>query len=405
MKTRLPLLFALATCSAQAHWLDGDYLTGDWQGERTALAEKGVTVFGYYNAIYAGNVSGGHSTDSSYAGDLYAGTKIDFGKWLGWNPLVFTLSGIDRHGRSIDEAVGGQYSVMQLVGGQSGFLYEMNLEAKFLDDTLAIKLGRMSATDDFVGSPYYSYSLNNAVNGQIRAALFDGVMTSYPFPVWGGRLKYQPNEEFNAMLGVYQLSDDMFDRTDRGVDFSIEGDDGVSVFTQVGWNPKFADRPAHFYAGINQAFKELTHFNDTDTSNYFIRYYAHADYQVYSEGRGSKEGLVAFATFAYTDQQDIAIIPIQSTLGLNYQGLLPDRPDDNTVFFMTYGQFSNDYAASKEATGDHAPDYEMVLEAGHRFQMTKFSYIQPDVQYIVHPAGNASTENALVLGVQYGLTF
>lgn len=386
-------------------WFENERLTGDWHGLRTSQEEAGIKIFGYYNAIFASNVSGGNRTASNYAGDLFMGAEFDLEKLAGWDNTRFVLSGIDRHGRSIDGAVGGQYSVMQCVGGQTAFLYNVTLEKTFLDDALSVKGGRMTATDDFVGSPYYGYSVNNAVNGQIRAALFDGVMTSYPFPVWGGRIKYQPNEEFNVMFGVFQLTDDMFDREDHGVDFSVGGDDGISLFTQVGWNPKIADRPAHFFAGMNNAFFHMDKFNSPGTRDEFVRFYAHADYQVFAETAGSDQGLVLFATLGYSPHEDAAIIPVQSTFGMHYTGLFPGRPKDRTVCFATYGGFSNDYAAEKAAAGLAEPDYEMVLELGHRFQVTPSTYFQPDVQYIVQPGGTGDIDNALVLGFQFGITF
>ena len=106
----LPVFPILTMASASASWLDGDYLTGDWNGKRTEWANSGVSFFGYYNAIGAANVSGGIEHDSSYAGDLFIGAKFDLEKLIGWDSTVFTLSGIDRHGRSIDPAVGGQHA-------------------------------------------------------------------------------------------------------------------------------------------------------------------------------------------------------------------------------------------------------------------------------------------------------
>jgi porin len=37
--------------------------------------------------------------------------------------------------------------------------------------------------------------------------------------------------------------------------------------------------------------------------------------------------------------------------------------------------------------------------------VTKFSYIQPDVQYVIRPGGTGDVDNALVAGVQFGVTF
>jgi porin len=383
-----------------------DRLTGDWAGHRVGLADSGVEVFAYYNAIIASNVSGGLRSETNYAGDLFAGASFDLDKLLGWKATTFTLSGIHRHGSDITPAVGSQYSVMQLVGGQTTFLYNVTLEKRFVDGDVSVKLGRMTATDDFVGSPLYSYSLNNAVNGQIRAVLFDGVMTSYPFAVWGGRVKTQLSEESTLQVGVFQISDDMFDPGKHGMDMSISGDDGVSLFVQYDWTPELAGRPARFYVGVNQTFGyDMAEFNSADTTSRFTRLYGHADYQVYRKSANSDEGLTLFATLAYTDQEEVAIIPLQSSFGAHYKGLIPGRSEDRTVFFVTYGQFSDDYSDQLVAGGGDSVDYEMVFELGHRFQLSPYAYMQPAVQWIKNPGGTGNINDAVVIGAQIGFSF
>jgi porin len=99
-----------ATPILAGDWASGRYLTGDWGGQRQALEEKGFDFFGYYNAIIASNVSGGRHSGKDAAGDLYTGVNVDLGKALAWDGWTFELSGIDRHGHSIDEDVGGIYS-------------------------------------------------------------------------------------------------------------------------------------------------------------------------------------------------------------------------------------------------------------------------------------------------------
>ena len=404
-------LFSLTVLAGSAAFAAGqapfaDRLTGDWGGARTEAANGGLEVFAYYNAIYAGNVSGGASRDSDYAGDLFFGAKLDLAKLAGWEATTLTVSGIDRHGESIDRAVGGQYSVMQLVGGQTTFLYNVVIEKLFKDGDVSVKVGRMTATDDFVGSPLYSYSLNNAVNGQIRAVLFDGVMTSYPFAVWGGRVKAKIADDTAVQVGVFQISPEMFDPSKHGLDLSISSEDGVSVFTQIDWNPTLGGRQARFFAGMNNTFfMDLPEFGSAETTDTFTRFYAHGDWQLYRESPESDEGLTIFATFAYAAQDEVAIMPVQSTLGLHYKGLLPGRPEDRTVAFATYGGFSNEYSDARVAGGGASAESEMVFEIGHRVQLTKYAYIQPDVQFIRTPGGSGRIDNALVLGVQAGVSF
>lgn len=98
-------------------------------------------------------------------------------------------------------------------------------------------------------------------------------------------------------------------------------------------------------------------------------------------------------------------MPVQSTLGAHYTGLFPGREKDKTVFFATYGGFSSDYADEQDVAGKARSNYEMVLELGHRFQVTPSTYIQPDAQYIINPGGTGDIDNALVLGFQWGASF
>ena len=407
MKLRLfcSLLFAATLVKAADDYAPfSDRLTGDWGGQRSTLAESGVDVFAYFNAIVSSNVSGGLRRETNYAGDTFAGVKFDLDKLAGWDDTTMVVTGINRHGSDITPAVGSQYSVMQLVGGQTTFLYNVTLETLFADGKVAVKFGRMTATDDFVGSSLYSYSLNNAVNGQIRAALFDGVMTSYPFAVWGGRVKAQLSDDSLLQVGVFQLTTDMWDPSKHGLDLTFASDDGVSVFTQYDWTPELAGRPARFFVGMNNAFFDMGEFGGGTTES-FSRFYAHGDYQVFRESPDSDEGLTLFATWAYTAQSEVAIIPLQMSFGAHYKGLFEGRPDDRTVFFMTYGGFSDDYSAQRVAGGGRSVSHEMVFELGHRVQLNRYAYLQPDVQYIKRPGGTGEIEDGVVIGVQFGASF
>jgi len=386
-------------------WAAGDYLFGDWGGRRAELAEQGISFWGYYNAIVASNVSGGIQQGTAYAGGLYIGAQFDLEKLAGLDGWTFTVSGIDRHGASIDEDVGSIYSVMQLVGGQTYFLYGAYLEKEWADGKHAFKFGRITATDDFAGSPFYGYYLSNSINGQIRAVLLDGVMTSYPYPVWGARYKFQPSENFSAKVGVYQLTDFMWDPDKHGTDFAFRSSDGASVMVELGWGWDWASKPGHFALGLNNVYFHMPDFDSTETTDSFIRYYAQMDQQVTQESGGSQQGLYLFGTLAYTNQQQPALVPFQVSLGAQYVGPFDGRPNDRLIFGTTYGKLSDDYAKQQQALGEGNPDYEWIFELGYRVQLTKFAYFQPDVQYVKSPGGTGDIPDATVLGVQFGFTF
>jgi porin len=390
---------------AQTAWTDGNYLTGSWSGQRSEWEEAGVSVFGYYNAIVASNVSGGNDNGTAYAGDLYAGLNVDLGKAFGLNGWTFTLSGIDRHGASIDDDVGGIYSVMQLVGGQTSFLYNVSLEKAWADGEHRFKFGRITATDDFAGSPLYGYYLSNSINGQIRAVLLDGVMTSYPFAVWGARYQYAPTDDFRAKIGVYQLTEQMWDPDKHGTDLAFRASDGVSVMAQLEWDWRWGSKPGHFGVGLNNVYFDMPEFGSDDTTDTFIRYYAQIDQQVTQADAGSDQGLYLFGTLAYTDRQAAALVPLHTSFGAQYVGLFDGRDRDRLIFGTTFGKLSDDYARQQRTAGVGDPDYEWIFELGYRVQLTKFAYVQPDIQYVMQPGGTGDIPDATVLGMQVGVSF
>ena len=55
--------------------------------------------------------------------------------------------------------------------------------------------------------------------------------------------------------------------------------------------------------------------------------------------------------------------------------------------------------------GRHFAESEKVLEIAHRFQVTPWSYFQPDVQYVIDPGGTGDIADAVVIGAQMGVTF
>jgi porin len=126
---------------------------------------------------------------------------------------------------------------------------------------------------------------------------------------------------------------------------------------------------------------------------------------VYQESPGSAQGLTLWSAFVLSPQQNIAKLPFQVNGGAVYQGLIPGRDNDQTVFGVVYGEFSDDYANATEAAGGGHPDYELVFEWGYRIQFTKFLYVQPNVQWVINPGGAYNIPNALVLGAQCSVTF
>ena len=401
-------------------------MTGDWGGLRERLFKAGVEVFAFENSIYNGNVSGGiHPGHATIVSDAFAGLKFDLEKLFGWKGGLFVISGIDRAGEDLTRKyVGSIYSVQQMVGGQRPFLYQVYLQQKLAHNKVRLKLGRFSASDDFNASLFYGYSLNNGIDGDIRNVLFDTRFSAYPFPVWAAAAFYE-STEFNVKLGLFQTSNRMFDNTKHGLDWSIRGEDGYTAIAQFGWTPHLFKQPVtsgasdakgtaapvlkgmpgHYHIGVTLSQWDFYPRFLGGFEDHSYGFYVHADQMVYQEAPGSDQGLCVFVASGYYPQSEISIVPFQVNVGLHYKGLFPGRDDDRTILHFIYGDLSDDYARSVHVPGRHFADSEKVLEVGHRFQVTKWSYIQPDLQYVIDPGGTGDIPDAVVIGAQMGVTF
>ena len=417
-------------------WFDGNALTGDWWGVRNFLDDSGVELSASYTNNIAGNPVGGMSQSFAYADNFSFGMQLDFEKLIKWQGLTLTVSALDRNGSNLSARnIGNQFTVQQVYGTETVVFYALVLEQRLLEDKLGIKLGRFSTGDDFASSPLYWLYMNNGIDGNPQALPVNTAFTSYPASVWGARLRVDPSPEWFAMGGIYQATSLNLYR-DHGLDWSINNSDGVLMIGQVGWTPEFFKKPAaaskpsdgkslaegktvrpvspdagmqglpgHYWFGAYYSPWQFAQFGSTETASNSYGFYWHADQMVWQEDPGSDQGLTLWSAFVLSPQQNISKLPFQVNSGIVYKGLVPARDHDTTMLGFVYGNFSDDYAGTVAATGAGTPSYEIALEADYRIQVTKFAYIQPNVQWIINPGGTGNNPNALVLGAQMNVTF
>ena len=419
-----------------SEWFDGNALTGDWWGVRNFLDDSGVELSASYTNNIAGNPVGGMTQSFAYADNFSFGMQLDFEKLIKWQGLTLTVSALDRNGSNLSARnIGNQFTVQQVYGTETVVFYALVLEQRLLEDKLGIKLGRFSTGDDFASSPLYWLYMNNGIDGNPQALPVNTAFTSYPASVWGARLRVDPSPEWFAMGGIYQATSLNLYR-DHGLDWSMNNSDGVLMIGQVGWTPEFFKKPAaapkpsdgkslaegktvrpvspdagmqglpgHYWFGAYYSPWQFAQFGSTETASNSYGFYWHADQMVWQEEPGSDQGLTLWSAFVLSPQQNISKLPFQVNSGIVYKGLVPARDHDTTMLGFVYGNFSDDYAGTVAATGAGTPSYEIALEAGYRIQVTKFAYIQPNVQWIINPGGTGNIPNALVLGAQMNVTF
>ncbi|WP_345840594.1 carbohydrate porin [Sphingomonas oligophenolica] len=85
--------------------------------------------------------------------------------------------------------------------------------------------------------------------------------------------------------------------------------------------------------------------------------------------------------------------------GLVRQGPLKDRPDDQIGIAIARAEIG---APAMTALG--LPNAETSIEATYQLKLGNSVAVQPDVQYVIHPAGEAGVRTALAMGLRLVLT-
>ena len=424
-------------------WWHGNAFLGDFWGLRNMIDDSGLEASASYTNNIAGNPVGGKSQGFAYADNFSVGLQFDFEKLLGWHGLSLVVSALDRNGSNLSARnIGNQFTVQQVYGTQTTVFYALALEQLLLEDKLSIKIGRFTTGDDFASSPLYWLYMNNGIDGNPQALPVNTGFSSYPAAVWGARVRIDPTPDWNALAGIYQTTNpDLYKY--HGLNWSMNSNDGVLMIGQVGWTPEFFKKPVaanskpsdgksavaskslsegksvkpeaseggmsglqgHYWFGAYYSPSQYTEFNSTQSATNSYGFYWHADQMVWQEEAGSDQGLTLWSAVVLSPQQNISKLPFQINGGVVYRGLIPTRDSDCTMLGFVYGNFSNDFAAQVNATGAGSPEYEIAAEIGYRFNLAKFAYIQPNIQWIINPGGTGNIPNALVLGAQMGVTF
>ena len=398
------------------------YMFGDWKSLREEIENAGVTFSSTFTMDELGNVAGGMKQGARFDSSMGWDVNFDLEKFAGLIGTQFHISGLWRQGQNLSKAVIGNDIVASTIYGHEQFrFYSLYLEKDLLDKRLNIRLGRIAAGDDFASSPLYGIFVSNGVDGVPITIPINLFFTVYPTATWGARAKFNLNKDFYILSGIYDGDKGVEYDKFYGLDFSLRLKAGLAFAQELAYAPADgigpAGLPGHYKAGIyyNGATKRDL-YSDINGNSAAVtglarkkhigdyNVYIHADQMIYREKGTKDQGLTPLAV-ATIGPDNMNKFPFFLMGGLVYKGLVPKRDDDTTAFEVMYAKYSGKLKDSQQSVGAAPQRYEMVFEFTHRVMITKWMYMQPDMQYIVQPGGTGNIDDAFVVGFQLGLTF
>ena len=428
-----------------AGFWERDTLTGDWGGLRGKMAEQGLTLGATDINEFLSSVTGGQRRGADYMGRTEADIDIDLEKLIGLHGGLAHFSGFNLRGRGLSaNTLGNNLLGPSNIEARRTFrLFDAYWDQKFCNDKMSLRLGQIALDDEFLVSQYAANFINSTFGwAALMSANLPSGGPAFPLATPGVRLKWAPSDALYWMTAVTNGdpagsgSAAPQNRNRAGVTFSTNRD--TLAITEAGYSVA-ADKdsgtvPATYKLG---AWYHSGHFNDphldslgqslaapatTGVARSHVNDYGAylvADQWLWTKPGTEDQGLAGFFRAGGTPS-DRNLVSYYADAGLNYKGLLEGRDADILGLAVGFAKVSHDAIAldrdNNAANGVLNPvrNFESVIELNYQAVISPWWTLQPDIQYIIHPGGNAASPNsvtsksmgdALVIGMRSVMKF
>ncbi len=341
-----------------------------------------------------GNVSGGKKTGAMFLG--MANIKIgletkNIGLWEGGE---FFLNGASTHGGTPSEKLLGDFQVASnLEAGNHTYLHELWYKHSF--ETFEITIGLQDLNCEFVTSEYACSFINSSFG--IPSLISDNIpVPIFPLTAIGIAGKFKISEDVEIQAAIFDGLPEDFESNQYNVNWDIKSNDGVLVFSELQLATNFGNMPGTLKAGyyyhshLKETCPETKITETVFDKNY--GFYVIADQRIFqlSENRG----LGLFAQLAVSPT-NINSHNYYLGGGINYTGIFDNEGEDAMGIAFAHAGFR-----------DSSLKNETTIEMFYLVSITENLFAQPDIQYIINPAGTESNlNNALAFFMRFGINF
>ncbi len=364
-----------------------------------ARAEPAVIVDAAYKAEAMTVVAGGLGRGTRVLDNLDIVIDADFERIMSWKGARGRLYFLSNQGGAPNDLAGTAQGVSNIeVADDRAKLYEAWIEQDLAGGRAALLLGLADLNADFYANDASGLLLAPAFGiGSELGATGPNGPSIFPSTALTARLRVSPTEQsyvqaalINARAGV--LGDP------GGVDFGF--DDGALAIAEAGVT--VSGKVALGYWRYTERQDDVRTLGpDGDP----LRRVAQGAYLLAERrlmGAPDGAGLDGFVRLGVSDGRTT---PFRGgwQAGLLFGGIVPGRPDSQLSFGVHQAWLSNGYRANARDAGEDLAAAETGFELTYSDRVLPFLTVQPDIQYVLDPAGERAVDDALVIGLR--LTF
>lgn len=392
-----------ANDSEAASWANSPYMLGDWGGERTNLANRGVT----FNFISVNDLLlDTHSALTNWS-RVRGTVDIDFGKADLVPGLTFHMTALWQAGGNLGTYIGSIANPSSLVSADTTRLDSWWFEKALANNKLFIRAGQFAGLD-FYGDQQYGGSYIMEPLGYALGNLFSADYESFdPAATPAAEVRYVPSKHFYLKSAIFSGNRNPYHDDITGLNFKFK--DTPVIASEAGYlvDPESSSisktYPGSYAFGstINPGPFPNIVTGERSSTNYLV--YFMANQRVYRPQAGSERGLDLNFAFDWTPD-NITKNFSQVTGGVRYHGLIPHREHDTVALGVVYSRISGVLNQYLSQAGFTPYGTEKALELNYALKATRWFTFQPVFQYYFDTGANPVSRNNTVAGFRTSFT-
>lgn len=342
-----------------------------------------------YKGDFISNFRGGIKTGTTYLGlaDLFIRFSTENARlWKGGELLIH---GANTHGDEPSANLIGDFQVVSNIeAGNHSFLYELWYRQQFSKASATIGLQDLNA--EFAVSEVGSNFINSSFG--IHPIISDNVLAPiFPITSLGATFCWNASSSFNLKTAVYSGCPIDFDKNPYNIKWKTNYLDGLLYIAEgeIMWKSN---------ASLDQTLKVgmfyHQHCDEEEETNAATETHDYGLYFVGDHHLWSKE------QHALNMFYQIGVSPKNENYcylgaGCSYTGLLSKKGKDMLGLAVACGMLNKTKVQN-----------ETAVELTYKVNVTDQIFLQPEMQYVVHPGGTDSQlKNATVGLIRLGLEF
>ncbi len=356
--------------------------------------EQDKNAFSYelnYTGDILANLNGGITTGHTYLGMANLSISFNTKKAGLWKGGEFFINGANTHGGEPSANIIGDFqTVSNIEAGELTYLHEFWFKQTFGQHSVTIGLQDLNA--NFAASGFGGMFINSSFG--IHSTIADNVPSPiFPLTRPGLEIQLGLSESFRLKAAVFDglLSD--YQNNEYNTNWSLKTADGILFISEIEFSTSLKNNPGSYKIGYYQ-HENAINSNEQTSDNLINRgFYLVAD-QLLTKHITRDGGLGFFGQVSYSNpnkNNHFAYFGV----GLHYCGISNNRCNDEVGIGLAHSRFKSSFNGN-----------ETAIELSYKAQLGEHFFIQPDLQYIINPAGTEEViANAFVGILRFGLNF